>query len=93
MQMALLQPAQMVLLLSLMETRVLLLVLMVARQKLVLMEALLLEEDPEEDLEEDVPRKIESAVMDPPQSLMETEAPHPVLMEPSQNVLQMIVKS
>ena len=33
------------------------------------------------------------AVMDPPQSLMETEAPHPVLMEPSQSVLQMIVKS
>ena len=89
MQMDLLQPAQMVLLQSLMETRVLLHVLMVASQKLVLMEALLLEED----LVEDVPRKIESAVMDPPQSLMETEAPHPVLMEPSQSVLQMIVKS
>ena len=93
MQMDLLQPAQMVLLQSLMETRVLLLVLMVASQKLVLMEALLLEEDLEEDLMEDVPRKIESAVMDPHQSLMETEAPHPVLMEPSQSVLQMIVKS
>merc|ERR1712130_185839 len=53
----------------------------------------LLEEDLVEDLEEDVPRKIESAVMDPPQSLMEIEAPHPVLMEPSQSVLQMIVKS
>ena len=74
-----------------METRALLPVQMVANLTLVLMGALPQEEDPVEDLVEDVPRKTESVVMDPPLSLMETGALPHVLMEISQNVHRMIV--
>ena len=87
----LLQPALMDPPQSLMETRALLPVQMVANPRLVLMGALPQEEDPVEDLVEDVPRKTESVVMDPPLSLMETGALHHVLMEISQNVHRMIV--
>jgi len=92
-QMDLLQLVQMVLLQPLMGTRALHHALMEENPTFALTEVLLLEEDLVEDLEEDVPRKIKFVVMDPLLSLMGTRALLLVLMEPSQSVLLMTVKS